>query len=495
MAAVEASRARTYGNWRKPRSAGLGQLGWLGTMLLMAGLISVVVVLMLGGILRAVVVALVLGTAVLVIIVRDSHGLNLLDKGGTRILWWRARATGAALYRSGPLGRTPWGTHQLPGLAAALTLTEHVDSYGRPFAMIHCPSAHTYTVTIASAPDGASLVDPDVIDQWVALWGHWLGGLSDEPGLEAVSVTIETAPDTGARLRREVMMNTDPNAPDAARALLAEVVDSYPVGASTVRAFVSLTFASKGRQSEVMGRDLAARLPGLTFSLQATGAGAGHPLSAAELCEVVRVAYDPASQTAVDDSHAQGVATDLNWCDVGPAGAEVAWESYRHDGAVSVTWAMSTAPRGHVQSNVLTRLLAPHRDIARKRVTIMYRPIDMAHAAALVEKDVRAASFNASQSSRPTQRDVRTLSAAVASAQEEAAGSGLVNFAVLVTATTTREAKLSATVAAVDSLAATARLRLRPVYGGQDSAFVAALPLGIIPSKHLVLPASVRKSL
>ena len=37
---------------------------------------------------------------------------------------------------------------------------------------------------------------------------------------------------------------------------------------------------------------------------------------------------------------------------------------------------MTQAPRGLVQSGVLARLLAPHRDIARKRVTLLYRPID-----------------------------------------------------------------------------------------------------------------------
>ena len=42
-----------------------------------------------------------------------------------------------------------------------------------------------------------------------------------------------------------------------------------------------------------MGRDLAARLPALTQSLHATGAGAARPMSAQELCEVVRIAYDP----------------------------------------------------------------------------------------------------------------------------------------------------------------------------------------------------------
>jgi hypothetical protein len=35
---------------------------------------------------------------------------------------------------------------------------------------------------------------------------------------------------------------------------------------------------------------------------------------------------------------------------------------------------MSEAPRGEVLSSVLTSLLSPHRDIDRKRVSLLYRP-------------------------------------------------------------------------------------------------------------------------
>ena len=59
------------------------------------------------------------------------------------------------------------------------------------------------------------------------------------------------------------------------------------------------------------------------------------------------------------------------------------------------------------------------------------------------------------------------------------------NFAVLVTATVTDPDRAPQARAAVDTLSATARLRLRPVYGGQAAAFAAALPIGLILPKHL----------
>ncbi len=82
----------------------------------------------------------------------------------------------------------------------------------------------------------------------MADWGHWLRNLADEPGMEAAQVTIETAPDSGRRLRREVETNTDPDAPDFAKAMLGEVVMNYPAGSSTVKAYVALTFSAAPRK-------------------------------------------------------------------------------------------------------------------------------------------------------------------------------------------------------------------------------------------------------
>ena len=39
-------RERTYGNWRRPRSAGIGRLGLLGTGVLMGGIIVVILLIL-----------------------------------------------------------------------------------------------------------------------------------------------------------------------------------------------------------------------------------------------------------------------------------------------------------------------------------------------------------------------------------------------------------------------------------------------------------------
>lgn len=503
MVAVDPTQdaPRTYGNWRRPTSPGLLGLGTLGTLLLFAALFIILISLMSGGLLAAFIAAVVSAGVILLLIVKNADGRSVLSRASNRIGWMSARSRGSHLYRSGPLGRTEWGTYQLPGVAAATRLSEHTDSYGRPFALVYTPISKTYAVVIGTEPDGASLVDPLQVDTWVADWGHWLANLSDEPGIEAASVTIETAPESGTRLRREVELNLDPDAPAFAQEMLREVVATYPAGSSTVKAFVSLTFSAvprKGapaRKPDEMARELAARLPGLTGNLQATGAGAAHPLSAQELCETIRVAYDPAAAVLIDEAHAQGEVPELSWPDVGPTAHQASWSDYRHDSATSVTWAMTQAPRGTVQSGVLARLLAPHRDIARKRVTLLYKPIDPARAAGLVEADLTAAQFRATATRKPQARDTLAVRAAASTAAEEAAGAGLVNFGLLVTATVVDPAAAAEAAAAIDNLSASARLRVRPVYGSQDSAFAMALPLGLVPSKHVAVPAEIRDRL
>jgi hypothetical protein len=159
---------------------------------------------------------------------------------------------------------------------------------------------------------------------------------------------------------------------------------------------------------------------------------------------------------------------------------------------------MTSAPRGEVHSDVLWQLLAPHRDVARKRVTLLYRVLDAGTAARVVEADKRNADFRVNSATRPSERSVKEQRSALATAQEEARGAGLVDFGVLITATVEDrggEGDLAQAAATVEALAATARLGIRRVYGSQDSAFLACLPLGFVLPRHLKVPDEVRRAL
>jgi hypothetical protein len=497
--APAAESERTYGNWRRPASPGIAQLGLAGTLLLMAGLVACVITMMFSLLVSAALAATV-GAALVPMVVRDAHGRTGWQALTARVAWWRGRATGAHLYRSGPLGYTAAGAFDLPGLAAASHVIDATDSYGRPFALIAVPATGHYTAVFTASADGAALVDADQVDTWVAHWGQWLAALAYEPALAAASVTIETAPDLGTRLDGEVRANLSENAPDLARRVLEEVVRTYPAGSAQVATRIALTYAAsprpgaKRRPESEMIREIATRLPGLSAGLSMTGAGAARPMTSAQLAEAIRIAYDPACHPMLEAAHAAGTPIALAWDQVGPAAAIEAFDHYRHDSGISITWGMSEAPRGEVLCGVLTPLLAPHHDILRKRVSLLYRPHDPAAAARIVERDRKDARFKIG-SVNAAARDTVAVAAADQTAREEARGAGLIRFGMLVTATVADASDLPAAAAAIDVLAPPARIRLRRMYGAQAAAFAACLPLGLVLPDHLQVPQLVRDAL
>ncbi|MGW1674605.1 SCO6880 family protein [Streptomyces sp. NPDC002324] len=499
MAAADAHKEPTYGNWRSPQRGGLGRLSLGGTVMLVGGLL-VVVAMTLVDFLLAVITALLLALVLAPLTLRDRHGRTVLTRLHTRWAWRRTVKTGAHLYQSGPLGRTGHGTCTLPGLAAASTMTEAQDAYGRPFALLSYPTTGHHVVVLDCQADGASLVDQEQVDQWVAHWGSWLSRLAHEPGLVGASVTVETAPDPGIRLSHEVTSNLAEDAPPLARQMLSEVLKEYPSGSAQITTRVALTYsgAARGGQDRkdaaAMAVLLGNRLPYLSDSLASTGAGTSTPMTAEELAEAVRIAYDPAVATLVEEARASG-GTGLEWSDVGPSGAQEAWDHYRHDTGVSVTWQMTEAPRGEVFASVLSGLLAPSEDIARKRVTLYYRPHDPAQAARIVEQDKLDARFRSNQSRTAQARASVALRAAEQAAREEALGAGVTRFSLAVTATVADHKDLPRARAAVDDLAPRARIRLRIVTGAQASAFASVLPIGLVLPAHLLVPAAIRDNL
>src|SRR5690349_19834192 len=90
---------RTYGNWRRPSSAGLGSLGTLGTGVLLSGLIAVVAVMAVGGLFWALAVAVVFSAVLALLSVRDRHHRTGMQRLATRVGWWRSRRSGARTYR------------------------------------------------------------------------------------------------------------------------------------------------------------------------------------------------------------------------------------------------------------------------------------------------------------------------------------------------------------------------------------------------------------
>lgn len=495
---TEASDVRLYGNWRKPKTAGLLGLGKGGTMLLLGGTVFVIFVFAVRGFFAAFGAALILGITLLLLKMRDADDQTKMSRIAEKLVFWKSKSQGGNVYRSGPASRHPKGTFQLPGIAAQIDMKEYRDSYGRPFALLHVPSTEHTTVVLVSEPRGVTLEDLPEVNQWVANWGQWLANLADEEGIAQASVTIETAPDSGARLQTEIEQNLDPNAPAFAKRMFGEIQQSYPSGSSIARAYIAVTFAAlpypggEKRSEAQVARDIATLLPTLTKTLQETGAGAAHPATGQQLSELVRVAYDPVVAPLIDQAHMRGEMPDIPWEDVGPSAHQAGWASYRHDSGHSISWSMTRAPRGAVRHNVLSRILAPDRKIARKRVTILYRPIPPGEAATVVEKDVEDAEFVASSGRRRSSRATLSAKQARKAEDEESLGAGLTNFGMIVTATVLDRKSEAAAAALVRSMGAAARIRLRRQYGSQDSSFAAGLPLGLVMRDHIKIPAALK---
>jgi hypothetical protein len=213
-----------------------------------------------------------------------------------------------------------------------------------------------------------------------------------------------------------------------------------------------------------------------------------------ELAEMVRVAYDPAAEAPLAELRAAGEDPGVTWDTAGPSAQFSEWGSMTHDSGVSVTWHMAAPPSGAVQSNVLTRLLAPHPALPRKRVTLVYRPYPAVQSAQIADAQVRTAIGLASATKGATKAgDSLALEQARQTAQEQASGAGLTRVSMLVTATVTDPAQVPAAVEAVDQLAGSSRVRLRRSFGSQSAAFAAALGVGVVLPRHVYVPESVHE--
>jgi hypothetical protein len=107
---------------------------------------------------------------------------------------------------------------------------------------------------------------------------------------------------------------------------------------------------------------------------------------------------------------------------------------------------------------------------------LLYRVLSPAEAARMVENDVHAAEFRVNTRRNASAREKREVQSAHATAAEEARGAALIGVGMLVTASVLEQDGLPA---AIENIGPTARINLRVVAHSQDSAFAAALPLGV----------------
>jgi hypothetical protein len=472
----------TYGNWKRLDSPGILGLGKLGTALLAVDLIISVFISM-QNFLFAIIWFLITGGLLFLIVRKNKHNMSILYQLILHFQFMRQKMAHRGIYRSGPLSHIPNGSYRLPSIAANTTLMKYFDPQGREVGILVHNNRYI-TFVLQSEPEGAQLLDQETINQQVSRYGSFLNNLNNEPGLESVSVTVETEPENGLKLRKEVNAHLSENASDFAKATMAEIVENYPAGSASINVYTALTYSLQKLQAdkrpiEDIILDIVQRIPLLASSLEASGAGVCRAMNCWQLYREIRTAYDPDSSSLFEEADLEEEQL-VDWNNVGPSIAVNKWDYYVTDSGVHKTWIMSQPPRGLVMSSVLTRLLDPNPNFKRKRVTLIYKPMQFEESSRKVEDDLTNAQFKANNEKRATARQQIAVQQAAQSAAEEARGATLIRFGMVVTVTIDSTEQLNQTDAIMTNLSAGSHIVLRSANGTQDSAFIAGLPLGLI---------------
>jgi hypothetical protein len=475
---------RTYGGWRRARSMGMFGLG-PGASILVLGAITLPLFASPFG-MSAFLVAAGPSAVVLAALLLRFDGVPIIHVLTRRWRWLVGAGRAQASYQLQVVA-DPRQARPLPGVLAPTRLLPVTDPGGGDFGVIWNARLGTMTATLRCAATSTWLADPDDADAWVANWGQWLAGLGYQPMVRQAAVIVDTAPDPGTRLSSYMARRIAPNSPPAAQRVLRELVAASPAVAADVHTWVAVTFhpaaaPSRPRNPSEAVAELARVLPGLAESLGSCGVAVLGRATAADLAAAVRGAYDPAARGTADQLSEAGLGS-LEWEEAAPVAAREEWDCYRHDGAVSVSWAWHEAPRQQVPHDVLARLVSPGR--CPKRVAWLWTPYSAGEAARIVEHQRNVVQFRQHYSRvkgrDESARDVEDRQRATQAAQEEAAGAGVGLLNLFVTTTVTDEAELPKAVADVESAADASKIRLRRCYAGQAAAFAATLPAGVIP--------------
>ena len=428
--------------------------------------------------------ALVIGA----VVVRVG-GVSLVDVVVRRARFHRAQAAGWTQLSAGVLTEHPRGA-DLPGVLAPLRPLDVDDGRGGRHALLWHRRTGTLTAVLRCSPIGLDLADPERADGWVAAWGALLADLGYLPLVRHIAVTVDTAPTGGGATRDHIAAALDPTAPPLARRIMAELVDLTPATAAQTDTRVAVCFdpaRATPRPSDLLAGavEVGRRLPAVENQLAACGVAVMGRATTAWLTARIRAAFDPhlrADLTRHSDQDAL-----LTWRDAGPVGARDRWDSYRHEGGLSVTWALREAPRQAVGAGVLAPLLSPGP--FTRRTTWLYQPYPAEQAAAKVENEVTSGQVRRAWAERTrrdeTQRDRDDRDRALQSAREEAQGAGVGRFTVYVTTTVLHDDDLPAAVADVEQRAGQSKLRLRRLRGAQAAGFAASLGVGVDPADLL----------
>lgn len=475
---------RTYGDFMRDMPGGLRNIGkpltiaalviaLIGMLCCMANVVVAIVVIGVGE-----------GT-VAILAVRDRQHRNIADRTVESMAYKRSQRQGSHLYRSGMLAPVESGCTRLPGIMSQVSLIEADDAFGKRFTLVHHEHTGEYALLLSCQPQGASMADAEVEDRYVASWARFFEMLATEQGVNQMSVTVDTSPDSGVRFRRNMTRHMVADAPELAARCMQQVMAAYSQGGASTDTIVTLTYRYRDAHGKFVDADEAARrigamVPQLIAMIRDAGGGTARCLLMDEIVRMIACEYDPRLQEVLENTDDEDVYVD--WQDAGPTAAEARWDYYRHDSAISRTWQMCDPPSSMITSSSLAALLSPMADVDRKRVTMIYHVVSPDKSAWMAEQNRQKAVNQISQEKRATMASAEAKARADRHAIETNQGAVIVYFGLLVTASVlagdNEQARLEAASRSIENAAGVAKINLRPCYGAQDTGFAASTPLG-----------------
>ena len=392
------------------------------------------------------------------------------------------RVTRQHVYRR-PLTAAP----DLPGHLADVRIVSIPVTDGQSVGVIVDAARGTLSAVMSVSGETFMLLDREDQERRSSAWGALLAGLArDGSPVVRVQWVARTVPETGQALRHFwEQAGTRGGAP----AISYQQLQSS-AGSRGWRTETYLTVVIDARKARSHGRS-SRDLPAGTQLLMRELAAVEELLAQCELnmagwlpprglAKVLREAYEPGSQTVLESPASEVPGPGVDPAVAGPMVARDSWATYRTDDAWHATYWIHEWPRLDVASDFLAPLL--NGSGARRTLTLIAEPVGARRAARQIAAARTAGVANQAMRERvgqmTTERNRIEAEDVQRRERELVAGHADYRFTGLLCVTadtleTLDEACLQAEVAAHASC-----LEIRRLYGEQDQAFAAALPVG-----------------
>jgi hypothetical protein len=490
---------RTYGNWRRPKTQGLGPLGILPTVYLFIGSCFIIVIITTNKLLGLILMA---GFSVtfLFFVIKVANGRSLIEYLYIALHWGKAKRKGENLYRSSIFSFSHLESRKhsctLPGIASQFELVNYKTSershVKENFVVLHSKANNHYTLVFECEPNGLAPVDNEQIDIYVANWGRWLNSLSYEPEIVGASVVVQSARDFANDFKENIDNILITTSPEFSRQVMKEIKAQYSEShLYKTKTWITITYIGYDRATnrkltaKKMLSNIESNYYNIKNNLAITGAGAISALEEPDLVRLIRAAYDPSSQELLENA-----TTDdsLSFKDAGPIAHQEFWDYYKHDSGISSSWVMREAPRGVIHSNILNGAFRASQEMLSKRLAIHYRNFSVDESSRIVEQDKRRAMQQVTEEKRKKAKSLLDYRSAEQSAFEEAQGASLIRFSIVFTGTVSQDNRVKDIDRLISTMSASMRMRFSKAYGSQSATFLSSLPLGINLQNYASVP-------